>query len=170
MSRLTRARAELLMAAWAEAWCQRDPAAFTPLCALEAAYEDPLTEVPLSGPAAIGAHAELLWSAFPDARLQPTGPVLIGEDHVAGPAKLLAHHRGQLGSLPSTGRFVIVHGITVAVVADNRFQRLRVFFDRYDAAQQLGLLPQSGTLSEKALLVLRGFGLRVTGGGGELED
>jgi hypothetical protein len=39
--------------------------------------------------------------------------------------------------------------------------RVRAFFDLYDAAVQLGVLPARGTLGEKALLVLRGFGLRA---------
>lgn len=165
-------RADRLMAAWAEAWSGRDPDAFTPLCALEVTYEDPFTSVPLQGPAALAAHAQELWSAFPDARLEPTGPVLTAPGHLAAPAKLLAHQRGSLGGLPASGRFLIVHGITVAALTDDRLRRVRVFFDRYGAAQQLGLLPAAGTLGEKALLVLRGYGVRVTGGGGggELED
>ncbi len=39
--------------------------------------------------------------------------------------------------------------------------RVRAFFDVYDAATQLGILPARGTLGEKALLMLRGFGLRT---------
>ena len=38
---------------------------------------------------------------------------------------------------------------------------MRAFYDVYDAAVQLGLLPRHGTLSERALLMLRGFGLRT---------
>jgi hypothetical protein len=38
---------------------------------------------------------------------------------------------------------------------------VRGFFDLYDAATQLGVLPGHGTLGEKALLMLRGFGLRA---------
>jgi hypothetical protein len=38
--------------------------------------------------------------------------------------------------------------------------RVRAFYDVYDAATQLGVLPARGTLGEKALLVLRGFGFR----------
>jgi hypothetical protein len=38
-----------------------------------------------------------------------------------------------------------------------------VFFDAYGAAVQLGVLPARGTLSERALLALRGFGLRLDG-------
>jgi hypothetical protein len=39
-------------------------------------------------------------------------------------------------------------------------RRARGFFDLYDAATQLGLLPSRGGIGETALLVLRGFGLR----------
>ncbi len=39
-------------------------------------------------------------------------------------------------------------------------RRARGFFDVYDASVQLGLLPAHGSLGEKALLMLRGFGYR----------
>ena len=39
--------------------------------------------------------------------------------------------------------------------------RVRAFFDAYGAAVQLGLLPEPGSLGGKALLMLRGFGLRA---------
>ena len=42
-----------------------------------------------------------------------------------------------------------------------RLLRVRAFFDLYDAATQLGILPGRGSLAEKALLILRGFGLRT---------
>src|SRR5204862_14570 len=45
---------------------------------------------------------------------------------------------------------------------DGRIRRARGFFDLYGAAMQLGLLPAHGSLGERALLVLRGFGLRLT--------
>jgi hypothetical protein len=35
-----------------------------------------------------------------------------------------------------------------------------VFFDLYGAATELGVLPRPGTLGEKALLMLRGFGFK----------
>ena len=48
-------------------------------------------------------------------------------------------------------------------VADHaaRLWRVRAFYDLYDAGVQLGLLPRRGTLGERALLMLRGFGLRT---------
>jgi hypothetical protein len=38
-------------------------------------------------------------------------------------------------------------------------RRARGFFDLYDVAVQLALLPKRGSLGETALMALRGFGL-----------
>jgi hypothetical protein len=55
---------------------------------------------------------------------------------------------------------MILHGIHYLELEGGRVRRARGFFDLYDAAIQLGLLPQRGSLTESALLLLRGFGLR----------
>jgi predicted ester cyclase len=123
-------------------------------------YEDPLVEEPLEGPDAIAARAERLWTAFPDARLQPTGPRLSDGTHASAPAKLLGTHREPLDGLAATNRFVVVHVVFFAELRDERLFRVRAFFDAWDAAVQVRILPPRGTLSERALLMLRGFGLR----------
>jgi predicted ester cyclase len=102
-----------------------------------------------------------MWAAFPDARMQRTGERLTDGSFVAAPCKLLATHRAPLEGLPATNRFLVVHCVFYCELRDERFLRIRAFFDLYDAAVQLGVLPSRGTLGEKALLVLRGFGLRA---------
>lgn len=152
-----------LMDGWERAWSGRDPRAFAPLVTADFHYEDPLTPEPLESAAAVAAHAARLWKAFPDARLQPTGERLTNGRYLASPAKLLGNHSEPLEGLAATGRFVIVHAVFYCELADGRLHRVRAFFDVYDAALQLGILPRPGTLSEKALLALRGFGLRAGG-------
>jgi hypothetical protein len=56
---------------------------------------------------------------------------------------------------------VVVHCVFYCELESDRLLRVRAFFDLYDAAVQLGILPGRGSLGEKALLVLRGFGLRA---------
>ena len=80
---------------------------------------------------------------------------------VAAPGKVLATHRGSVEGLPATNRFIVVHCICYCELRRGRLFRVRAFFDLYDAATQLGVLPNRGSLGEKALLVLRGFGLRA---------
>jgi steroid delta-isomerase-like uncharacterized protein len=152
-----------LLDGWQAAWSGRDRSAFAAVCAPDVHYEDPVCDQPLQGADQIARHAALLWKTFPDARVERTGSRLTDGRYVAAPCKLLGSHRGSLDELPASGRFVIVHGVLVAEVEDSRLTRVRVFFDRYDAAQQLGILPSPGTMGEKALLLLRGFGLRLRG-------
>jgi hypothetical protein len=47
-------------------------------------------------------------------------------------------------------------------LTDYGIRRARGFYDLYEAATQLGLLPRRGGLGESVLLLLRGFGLRAT--------
>ncbi len=150
-----------LIDGWEEAWSGKDPDAFEDLCAPGIHYEDPLTDEPLQGADALGRHAERLWLAFPDARLERTGERLSNGQFVAAPGKVLATHRGSVEGLPATNRFIVVHCICYCELRRGRLFRVRAFFDLYDAATQLGVLPNRGSLGEKALLVLRGFGLRA---------
>jgi steroid delta-isomerase-like uncharacterized protein len=150
-----------LIDAWERAWSGRDPGAFAPLCDPDVHYEDPLTPEPLEGAGAIAAHAERLWAAFPDARVQSTGDRLHNRRYVAAPCKLLATHRREVAGLAATNRFLIVHAVFYCELREGRLLRVRGFYDLYGAAVALGVLPKPGTLGEKALLMLRGFGLRA---------
>jgi hypothetical protein len=156
-----RMSADELIDAWEQAWSGRDPGAFVDICVANVTYEDPLTPEPLSGPAAIGAHATRLWGAFPDARLEHSGARLTGGLYLAAPSRLLATNTGTLESLPATNKFLAVPMVFYCQTERGKLLRVRAFYDLYDAAMQLGILPARGTLSERALLVLRGFGLRA---------
>jgi steroid delta-isomerase-like uncharacterized protein len=156
-----------LMDGWEAAWSGKDEAAFAEVCVEGVHYEDPLTAEPLESLDELVRHAGRLWAAFPDARLERTGERLFSERFVAAPSKLLATHRAQLEGLPATNRFVVVHCVFYCELQHERLLRVRAFFDLYEAATQLGVLPTRGSLGEKALLMLRGFGLRA--GRGQVE-
>jgi predicted ester cyclase len=153
--------ADELFDAWERAWSGRDPHAFAPLCMPEVRYEDPLCEAPLDGSAAIAAHAARLWDAFPDARLNRTGERLQGGVFACAPAKVIGTHQGRLGRIAPTGRRLEVHVLTYAEVRDERLLRVRAFYDVWAAARELGVVPRAGTAGERAMLLLRGFGLRA---------
>jgi len=149
---------------WEAAWSGRDEAAFEEVCDRRIHYEDPLTPEPLEGLDLLQNHASRLWAAFPDARLERTGDRLTDGHFVAAPCKLLATHKEPLNGLPATNKFVVMHGIFYCEIRHEKLLRVRGFFDLYDVATQLGILPARGTLGEKALLMLRGFGLRANRG------
>jgi steroid delta-isomerase-like uncharacterized protein len=157
--------ADALFDGWERAWSGKDPEAFTEVCSNSIHYEDPLCSEPLEGIDPLVAHAERLWAGFPDVRLERTGERLHSGTFVAAPCKLVGTHRAALEGLPATNRFVVVHCVFYCQLEHDELWRVRAFFDLYDAAVQLGVLPARGTLGEKALLVLRGFGLRGARGG-----
>ena len=146
--------------AWERAWSGRDPAAFAEVCTPDVHYEDPLTPVPLTGPAALAGHAARLWAAFPDARVNQAGRRLAGGAFAVAPVVVLGTHSAPLEGLPASHRPLQVHAVAYAELADERVARIRVFFDLYAVAVQLGVLPRSGSLGERALMLLRGFGIR----------
>lgn len=158
--------AERLVERFEAAWSAGDLAQeLAETCAADLHYEDPLTvKGPLHGPAALAEHAGRLRIAAPDARLEHSGPRLTDGRFVAAPVRLLGTHSGELEGFPPTGREIVVQAVLYCELdeARTRLWRVRAFFDLYDAATQLGVLPRPGTLGQKAMLLMRGFGFRPT--------
>ncbi len=151
---------ERFLAAWSGADVGTELAA---TCAPDLHYEDPLTlKGPLHGPGALTEHVARLRAAAPDARLERAGETLSDGRFAAVPVRLLGTHAGEVEGFPPTGREVSVHAIVYCELdeARTRLWRVRAFFDLYDAAVQLGVLPKPGSAGQRALMLLRGFGLR----------
>jgi steroid delta-isomerase-like uncharacterized protein len=154
---------DVLLDGWEAAWSEHHADAFAAVCHPDVHYEDPLTPQPAVGLDELGELARRLWSGFPDVRLERAGERLTDGRYVAAPAKLAGTHREAVDGLPATGRFVVIHCLFYCELSAGRLLRVRAFYDLYDAATQLGVLPRHGTLGEKALLTLRGFGFRARG-------
>lgn len=152
-----------LMRRFLEAWSASGFASeLAGVCEPDVHYEDPLTPKPLSGPAALGEHVARLRAGAPDGRLEPTGELLTDGRFVAAPARLLATHTGQLGEFPPSGREVVAQVAFYCELGEDRTRlwRIRAFYDLYDAAIQLGVLPKPGSAGARAMMLLRGFGMR----------
>jgi steroid delta-isomerase-like uncharacterized protein len=152
-----------LIDAWEAAWTGRDARAFAPLCDAALHYEDPLCPAPLSGPSALAEHARKLWHAFPDARLERSAARLSDGRFVVAPCRLSGTHRRPLDDIPPSGKALSVQILFYCELEHERLLRIRAFLDAYEAGRQLGILPARGGVGERALLMLRGFGLRVGG-------
>jgi predicted ester cyclase len=141
----------------------RDRSAFAAVCALDVHYEDPLTGPALRGCDALGDHAARLWVAAPDAQVERTGERLSDGRFLAAPIRVSGTHTGELPGMPATRRAFSVHAVLYCELDPprERLWRVRAFFDLYDAAVQLGVLPAHGGVGERALMLLRGFGLRA---------
>ena len=155
---LDRSGVDTLAEQWRSAW---EGAGFEPCCTPDVTYEDPVAVDLLRGVEALDRHAAELRDAFPDLKVEATSPPLFRGSHACVPWRLLGTHRGDIGQmLPATDRFITIHGLHYLELSDGLVRRARGFFDLYDAATQLGLLPSRGGLGETALLLLRGFGVR----------
>ena len=155
---LERAAVDALADRWRSGW---EGSGFESCCTPDVTYEDPVAVDLLRGVEALDAHAAGLRQAFPDLRLDATAPPLVRGSNACVPWRALGTHRADISpSLPATDRFVTLHGVHYLELTDGEVRRARGFFDLYDAAAQLGLLPTRGGLGETALLMLRGFGLR----------
>jgi steroid delta-isomerase-like uncharacterized protein len=152
-----------LLDRWEAAWSGHDQHAFHAVCATDLFYEDPVARGPIDGPEALGLHARRLWDLVPDATMTRAGARLGDGRYLAAPFLLTGTHTGSLDSLPATGKPIRVHGVAYCELDPprERLWRVRIFFDRYDAAVQLGVLPEPGGIAERAMLAARGFGLRI---------
>jgi hypothetical protein len=143
---------------WRTAWVGKG--SFADCCTGDVSYEDPLTRVPLVGPGKVTEHAATMQTVFPDARVERTAAALERGGHACFPWRLDGTHMGDYGPLPGTEKPLSLHGLHYVELSDGLVRRARGFFDLYEGAVQLGLLPQRGGLGETAMFLLRGFGLR----------
>jgi steroid delta-isomerase-like uncharacterized protein len=146
---------------WQEGWVGGGRDAFALVCTVDVRYEDPMTVEPIEGVDALERHAERRRRAFPDLRVERAGPRIADGGHACLPWRAIGTQTGTMGEVPATNRFLTLHGVHYVELRDDLISRARGFFDMHDAATQLGLLPKSGSLAQSALLMLRGFGLRV---------
>ena len=145
---------------WRDAWTEATPEAFGACCSVEVFYEDPLSIEPREGLGALAEHARNLRIALPDMRIELVGEAVVDGRNGVLPWRVVGTHRGDVADIPHTGRFVTLAGVHYVALVDGRVRRARGFFDLYDAAVQLGMLPKRGSLGESAIMLLRGFGLR----------
>lgn len=148
---------------WEAAWTDRDAAAFDGVCAPDVHYEDPLTAVPLLGPRAIAGHAARAWAAFPDLEMRRGGELLHNGRFIALPVRLTGCNTAELETLPASGAAIALPIVFYCELdAEQRLLwRVRAFFDAYEAGVALGILPRRGSMRERALLMIQGYGLRL---------
>ena len=150
-----------LIDAWEAAWSGREVSAFRQVCVGDLHFEDPLSKRPLQGVDKLEARANRLWKAFPDLRVEGSGPRLAQDDHVAAPIRIVGTHRSPISGIPATGRTLSLQAVCFCEVRHGLLGRVRVFYDLHDAQVQMGAAPEAGSAAERAMRVVMGFGLRA---------
>jgi steroid delta-isomerase-like uncharacterized protein len=151
---------------WQTAWNSRLPAEVLALCTPDVTWQDPLTEGREHGPAAVRRYLESLWDAFPDMELTWTEAPLCSAE--AGRIACRWRMTGtMLGSLEPqgfapTGRRLDAEGIDLFELRDGLVGSYEGFFDARAMAQQLGLLPATGSAAERVAVAAQRITARVT--------
>jgi steroid delta-isomerase-like uncharacterized protein len=162
---LTAAAAQELAARWRAAWNSRAAGRVLELCAPDVAWDDPLTEGRAQGAAAVRQYLEALWRAFPDMELAWVEAPLCSTD---GPRVACRWHMTgtMLGSLEPpgfapTGRRLDAEGIDVFELRGGLVRSYEGFFDARAMAQQLGLLPATGSIGERVAVAAQRITMRI---------
>ena len=148
---------------WQVAWNSRRAEEVTALCTDDVLWDDPLTEGPERGKAAVAAYLEEVWRTFPD--LQFTWPEAPFSSFDG--TKLACHWRvtgTMLGpaapGFAPTGRTVQADGVDLLELRDGLVCDYVGFFDARGMAQQIGVLPPSGSRAERLAVLLQRLGRR----------
>jgi steroid delta-isomerase-like uncharacterized protein len=152
---------------WQAAWNSRRPEEVTALCSEDVVWDDPLTEQPERGRNAVTAYLESCWRTFPDLEFTwPEGP------YCSFDGTKLACHWSVTGTMlgpadpgfAPTGRSVEADGVDLLELRDGLVCNYAGFFDARGMAQQIGVLPASGSRAERLAVRLQRLGARLKRG------
>ena len=162
---MTAEEARDFAAAWRDAWNSRAPGEILALCAPDVEWDDPLTDGVERGADAVRRYLESLWAAFPDMELDWMEAPLCSLDagRVACRWRMTATMLGPLEpqGFASTGRRLDAQGVDVFGLRDGVVQSYEGFFDARAMAQQIGLLPASGSAAERMAVAAQRISARV---------
>jgi steroid delta-isomerase-like uncharacterized protein len=150
---------------WRAAWNSRDPGQVLALCTGKVLWQDPLTDGRQRGEAAVRRYLEMLWAAFPDMELDWVEAPLssLEADRIACRWRMTGTMLGPLepqGFAP-TRRRLDAEGIDVFELAGGLVRSYEGFFDARAMAQQLGLMPATGSATERVAVAAQRITARV---------
>jgi steroid delta-isomerase-like uncharacterized protein len=162
---MTADEARSFAAEWRTAWNSRAPGEILELCAPAVEWNDPLTDGVERGAEAVRRYLESLWGAFPDMELDWVEAPLCSPEagRVACRWRLTGTMLGPLepqGFAP-TGRRLDAQGIDVFGLRDGIVHTYDGFFDARAMAQQIGLLPATGSAAERVAIAAQRISARV---------
>lgn len=134
------------------AWNARDAERIASFFAEDAVYEDRGAGAVAPGREAIRDHAARVHAGFPDLHFELVRAAH-GDDFTAGEWRSRMTHGGDFEGLAATGNVVESSGVDIATLdGDERIVHLASFYDGAAIMRDLGLLPQRGSRTERALV------------------
>jgi steroid delta-isomerase-like uncharacterized protein len=143
---------EGLMLDYLAAWNDRDAERIASFFTDDAVYEDRGAGAVLHGRSEIAAHAARVHAGFSDLEFDLVRAAH-GEEFTAGEWRSRMTHSGDFEGLAPTGRVVESAGVDVATLEDgDRIRHLASYYDGAEIMRALGLLPDRGSRTERALV------------------
>ena len=124
---------------YTEAWNRHDAEAVVAFYTGSASYSNPRAGDNLN-PEAIGKYLRAVWTAYPDAKVEVINVAHIGGGVVVTEWIMHGTNTGVLtDGTPATGRTVALHGATFAQNEGDKVRSERIYYDRQNLFEQLGL-------------------------------
>jgi steroid delta-isomerase-like uncharacterized protein len=150
---------------WLAAWNSHEPERLFELMADDIEYHDSAWPQTMRGHAQVGEFLDYTWRAFPDMTFEAVGGPLVASD---GP-RAAFQWRGQATNsgpidppgMPATGKRVEFEGADFHEYRDGKVAKLRIVFDTTDLARQMGLMPDRGSVGERAMVLAQRLRARL---------
>jgi steroid delta-isomerase-like uncharacterized protein len=115
---------------------------------------EPIAHQPVwqgTGPESMKHHIQEWLAGVPDLQMKPIATV-IQDPQIWVRWEMTGTHNGTLYGVPATDRPITALGVTLMEIKDHKIRTLRTIFDGLGLMQQLGVLPDAGTLIRNHLM------------------
>lgn len=132
--------AEQLVTEYVDAWNERDFSRFADLVAGSFTFTSPMAGT-VQGRENCEAYGQAVVEGFSDFQII-IEEILHDGDLVVTESVLVGTHDGEYNGIPPTHRKIEIRDMAKFVVEDNKLQEERLYFDRHELLDQLGLLDE----------------------------
>lgn len=130
-------------------WNTGNPAIAKELYTENARRSDPFVQEMGQGSQEIADYVAEVRKAYPDFKLQVDERV-VEDDRFVVHWTVTGTHKGTFKDMPATGKQIRVQGVTLCRLDGGKIAEERVYFDRVNMLEQLGLMPEMGQSQAKA--------------------
>ena len=148
---------------WDAAWAARDLDRLVAVYTPDAVWEDPSTNAPVQGHAALRAYFAGILAAVPDVEIHQEA--IFAEDGATTCASQWRTTGTITGRVPGspmspTGDYVEYTGVAIISIRDGKVSHVRQYPDVTSLQRQIGALPPAGSRAERFLMRLQAISAR----------
>jgi steroid delta-isomerase-like uncharacterized protein len=150
---------------WIAAWNSYQPERVLELMTDDIVYDDSGWPQTMRCHAQVRELLDFTWRAFPAFTVQRVGGPLVASEGPRAAFWWRCHmtNSGPIDppGIPATGKRIEYEGADFHEYRDGKVARLRIVFDMADISRQLGLLPERGSVAERAMVGMQKLRARL---------